>query len=64
VCSTSAGSTRDMPVAGFVRCKAPLALVVVTCETWRYQKPRGPHFSLTLFGPSHPTRAVTAPAWC
>jgi hypothetical protein len=24
---------------------------------------RSPHFSLTLFGPSNPTRAVTAPAW-
>src|SRR6516164_475 len=43
--------------------------MMVTCETWRNNVPRclpglrGPHFSLTLFGPLHPTRAVTAPAW-
>jgi len=24
---------------------------------------RGPHFSLALFGPLNPTRAVTSPAW-
>jgi hypothetical protein len=48
---------------------SPGVRIVVTCEAWRVMTPaaipglRGPHFSLVLFGPSNPTRAVTSPAW-
>jgi len=57
--------------AGGLRYEATLALVhmAVNCETWRDITPRcysgaeGPHFSLALFGPLNPTRAVTSPAW-
>ena len=46
--------------AGGLRCKAPLALVVVTCETWRYQKPKAEGAALQ----SHLVRAIAPYARC
>jgi hypothetical protein len=52
-----------------LRDRGPLAVPVLMgrggdLRNLAGNEPRGPHFSLALFGPLNPTRAVTSPAWC
>jgi hypothetical protein len=51
------GNTSACPLCGDLRDFAVMTPAA-------YAGVEGPHFSPALFGPLHPTRAVTAPAWC